>query len=94
MKHSTKANLAASLSEGDTKGAARRLQLSGALRFLTAGDDSESSTISNEFGGTTTKRTARHPEQAGFLVETSTVITDSTGEVIRHEFVRVWTRRE
>jgi hypothetical protein len=76
------------------KAAVRRLQLSGALRFLTAGDDAESSSKTNEFGGMTTQRTASRPDQAGFLIETSTVITDSTGEVIRHEFVRVWTRRE
>jgi hypothetical protein len=80
--------------DSEAKAAVRRLQLSGALRFLTAGDDAESSTVKNQFGGTTAKRTASRPDQAGFLVETSTVITDGSGEVIRHEFVRVWTRRD
>ena len=76
------------------KAAIRRLQLSGALSFMTAGDDADSSTRTNEFGGTTTVKTASRPDQAGFLVETSTVITDASGDVIKHEFIRVWTRRD
>ena len=78
----------------DRKAAVRRLQLSGALRFLTAGNDANCIRRTNEFGGTTTTSTASRPDDAGFLVETSTVMTDSSGAVIKHEFVRVWTRRD
>ena len=80
--------------DDDRKAAVRRLQLSGALRFLTAGNDANSVSRANEFGGTTTISTASRPDDAGFLVETSTVMSDSSGAVIKHEFVRVWTRRD